>query len=113
MLSHKDTIATIKSANAFVLNSSYEGLSHLLIETQALGVPTVATNIGGNPEVITNGKNGFLISLSDTTKLTEMLDIIVSDEELCAKLSANALKSSDRFSLETMIVSIASALKNL
>jgi ribosomal protein L21 len=41
-LSHKDTLAVMQSADVFALNSTYEGLSHLLIEALMLGAPTVA-----------------------------------------------------------------------
>lgn len=113
MLSHRDTLAALRLSDVFVLNSSYEGLSHLLIEAQALGVPTVATHIGGNPEVITNEKDGLLVPIGDTTILTETLARIFSDEELRTRLSVNALESAKRFSIEIMIATTASVLKNL
>ncbi|OGG48259.1 hypothetical protein A2678_01595 [Candidatus Kaiserbacteria bacterium RIFCSPHIGHO2_01_FULL_53_31] len=72
-LSHADTLATMQSAAVFVLNSSYEGLSHLLIEALALGVPVIATNAGGNSEVIENGVNGMLVPVGDTHALVQAL----------------------------------------
>jgi glycosyltransferase involved in cell wall biosynthesis len=103
MLSHKDTLATILSSEAFVLNSSYEGLSHLLVEALTLGVPTVATRAGGNPEVITHDSDGLLISAGDTAALTAALTRVLSDENLRARLSAHAKESAKRFSIETML----------
>lgn len=72
-LSHKDTLATIKNAGMFVLNSSYEGLSHLLIEALMLGVAIVATDVGGNSEVIQDGASGTLVSAGDTDALVRAL----------------------------------------
>jgi len=72
-LSHIDTLATMKSADVFVLNSSYEGLSHLLVEACTLGVSIVATDIEGNREVITNGVNGTLVPFGDKEALVHAL----------------------------------------
>lgn len=102
-LSHKDTLAVMKSADVFVLNSSYEGLSHLLIEALSLGVPTIATNVGGNPEVITDKEDGFLVSPEDPRVLANALARALGDEELRARLSARAQESAKRFSTEAML----------
>lgn len=72
-LSHADTLAVIKSSDVFVLNSSYEGLSHTLMEATMLGVPIVATDAGGNSEIIENGVNGTLIPVGDTSALVYAL----------------------------------------
>lgn len=72
-LSHQDTLATIKTAGVFVLNSSYEGFSHLLIEALMLGVPIVATDVGGNREVIQDGSSGILVPGGDTDALGRAL----------------------------------------
>ncbi len=102
-LSHADTLATVQSADVFVLNSSYEGLSHLLIEAQTLGVPTIATSVGGNPEVITNEKDGVLVPVGDTEALEKALARILSDVELQKHLREEALKSANRFSTDAML----------
>ncbi|PIR83441.1 hypothetical protein COU19_00570 [Candidatus Kaiserbacteria bacterium CG10_big_fil_rev_8_21_14_0_10_56_12] len=72
-LSHDDTLATIQTADIFVLNSSYEGLSHLLVEALMLGVPTVATRAGGNEEVLTHDTHGVLVPVGDTAALAAAL----------------------------------------
>jgi glycosyltransferase involved in cell wall biosynthesis len=113
MLSHKDTLATILSAEAFILNSSYEGLSHLLVEALALGVPAIATAVGGNPEVITNGTDGLLIPAGDTPALTSAIEKVLSDEGLHARVSAQAKESAKRFSIETMIAETAALIQKL
>ena len=103
MLSHADTLATMKSADVFVLNSSYEGLSHLLIEALALGVPIIATRVGGNPEVITDGDNGLLVPAGDTAALANALARLLGDDTLRARLSARAKEAARRFSVEMML----------
>lgn len=112
-LSHEDTLAVLKSADVFVLNSSYEGLSHLLIEAQALGVPTVATRVGGNPEVITDEKDGLLVPSGDTAALTSAVVRILSDGALASSLSKGTLESAKRFSTDTMLSRAADVFKKL
>ncbi|MHB8660312.1 MAG: glycosyltransferase family 4 protein [Minisyncoccota bacterium] len=112
-LPHKDLLAVLKSADVFVLNSSYEGLSHLLIEAQMLGVPTVATNAGGNSEVIKDGENGLLVPVADTPALAGAIGRLLSDPGLRARLQAAAIESSRRFSIEEMLSATAVVLQNI
>lgn len=56
-------------ADVFILNSQYEGLSHVLLEVLSLGKPIIASNCGGNPEVIEDGKNGLLIGYNNVEQL--------------------------------------------
>lgn len=112
-LSHADLLATIKNADVFVLNSSYEGLSHLLIEALALGVPTIATRVGGNPEVITDGVDGVLVPAADTAALGAALGHLLTDAELSARLAARARESAKRFSTESMLDAVAHLISNL
>jgi glycosyltransferase involved in cell wall biosynthesis len=110
-LSHADTLATLASANAFVLNSSYEGLSHFLVEALMLGVPTVATAVGGNAEVITDGENGLLVPFGDTPMLVDALTRVLTDEKLRSHLALRAKESARHFSTETMLSSVAHLLQ--
>ena len=112
VVSHRDMLAVLKSADALILNSSYEGLSHLLIEAQTLGVLTIATDIGGNPEIIKDTDNGLLVSSGDTQALTKAIKRVFSDQELRAHLSARAVESAHRFSTEAMLSAILAIIKN-
>jgi glycosyltransferase involved in cell wall biosynthesis len=112
-LPRTETLGWIQAADVFVLNSSYEGLSHVLIEALALGAPIIATRVGGNPEVITNEENGLLVPAGDTPALATVLARVFGDGELRARLSARARESAKRFSVETMLAATATVLKNL
>mgnify|MGYP001597281015 FL=1 len=63
----------LKAADAFVLNTGYEGLSHQILEAMAAGVPVIATNVGGNPELIKSGQNGLLVKYNDREELKEAI----------------------------------------
>lgn len=72
-LAHADLLAVLKVSDGLVLNSSYEGLSHLLVEAVLLEIPVVATKAGGNVEVIEDGVNGALVSVGDTDALARAI----------------------------------------
>jgi glycosyltransferase involved in cell wall biosynthesis len=110
-LSHPDTLATIADADVLVLNSSYEGLSHLLIEAQMLKVPVVATNVGGNPELITHEENGLLVPPYDTGELTRAIKRMIEDREFAERLAAHAQEQSTRFSPQIMLDTLTQLLK--
>lgn len=112
-LTHSAMLGVIQTADVFVLNSSYEGLSHLLIEALMLGVPVVATRVGGNPEVITDGENGLLVPEGDTPALVAALVRVLSDTKLRARLSAHASDAAKHFSIETMLAATATLLSTV
>jgi glycosyltransferase involved in cell wall biosynthesis len=109
-LSHADTLAMLQYADAFVLNTSYEGLSHLLIEALSLGVPIITTSVGGNPELIEDGKNGLMVPVEDSAALVAAMLRMTSDDVLRSQLSLNAKESSKRFSVDTLAASTATLL---
>lgn len=112
-LSHEDTLAVVASADVFVLNSSYEGLSHLLIEALSLGCAIVATEAGGNPEVVADGVDGLLVPVGDTSALANAIAQLLSDGDMQARCKAHAKESSKRFSQATMLDRTAAFFKAL
>lgn len=58
----KDIPLLMTVANAYVMSSAWEGLPLVLLEASASGLPIVATDVGGNREVVLEGKSGFLVS---------------------------------------------------
>ncbi len=63
----------IKGADAFVLNTSYEGLSHQLLEVMEIGVPIVTTPVGGNVELITHEVEGLIIPWNNRGEMSVAL----------------------------------------
>jgi glycosyltransferase involved in cell wall biosynthesis len=73
-----------------VLTSDAEGLSNTLIEYQMCGKPALAFDVGGNPEVIQNGKTGFLITPGDLDGMAQKLNFLLTDENLRKSMGRNA-----------------------
>lgn len=83
------------------LSVSSEALGRIAIESLALGTPCIATRVGGIPEVIDNGVNGFLVSPGDIEELVKKVKILLSDKRLRDKFARNGkLKIKEEFSLE-------------
>jgi len=100
----------LRAADLFVLNTSYEGFSHQILEAMALGVPIVTTDAGGNPELIEDGKEGFLVKFNDKEALKTKILEILKNPELAQKLGASASQKSRQFSKERMVKEIVKIL---
>ncbi len=72
--------------DVFTLPSETEGLSIALLEAAAMGLPIVATAVGGNPEIIQNGKTGLLVPPGDADALATALEALLRDPARGASL---------------------------
>jgi glycosyltransferase involved in cell wall biosynthesis len=110
----KDALgAALKAADVFVLNTAYEGISHQLIEVMDLGVPIVTTKSGGNPELITNGVNGYLIDFNDTAQLEEAITRVLSHPESRERMTQSARLRSKDFQKQNVVEEMANILKRV
>jgi L-malate glycosyltransferase len=71
-----------------VLPSQAEGFSNALLEYMATGLPTIATDVGGNPEVIENGVDGLLVKPGDPAALADAISSLLEDPHLASQLGA-------------------------
>ncbi len=102
-LSHNELMEHFKAGMIFVLNSGYEGFSHILLEAMACGLPVITTNVCGNPEVVQNGYNGLLVGYNNKEQLKEAILRLWRDKELQKKFIENGYKTLEKFKLEDMI----------
>ena len=92
--------------DVLAFSSTREGLSIAMLEAMAAGVPVVATNVGGNPELIESGSSGQLVPAGDTPALAAKIADVLLDENLSERLRANARRRvEDHFSLAAMVAS--------
>ena len=110
----KDALgAAIKAADVFVLNTAYEGLSHQLIEVMDIGTPIVTTKVGGNPELITDGVDGFLVEYNDAPALQEAIIRVLDHPESRERIVQSARARSKQFAREVVIEDLVSVLKSI
>jgi glycosyltransferase involved in cell wall biosynthesis len=99
----KDTPTVLAEAAISVLPSHSEGLSNTLLESMAAGIPTVATAVGGNPELVKEMVNGLLVPVQSPTALAQAIATILDDPQLAKRLGEKArLMASENFSLVKM-----------
>lgn len=80
----------IPKADVLLLPSELEAFGLAALEGMACGVPPVATNAGGLPELVTNGVDGYLEAVGDTSAQAERVIELLTGEALHAKVSAAA-----------------------
>jgi len=68
-VSKQSVLQYLKASDIFVLNSTYEGLPHIVLKAMAVGVPMIATDVGGTDEVVKHEVNGLLIPSMDDKAL--------------------------------------------
>jgi glycosyltransferase involved in cell wall biosynthesis len=85
--------------DVFALPSLFEGMPVSLLEAMATGLPSVATRVGGVPEVATDGVDALLVPPGDEGALAEALIQLLNDPARRASLGAAARATADRFSL--------------
>lgn len=90
-ISDVDKLMSITDVQA---NASYgtEATSLALLEGMSLGIPAVVSDFGGNPGVISDGENGFVVPKQNSSALAEKLELLLNDSNLYEKMSENSKK---------------------
>jgi len=94
---HEKIPLYIRAADVFVLNSEYEGLSHTLLEVLSLGTPIIASRVCGNPEVVEDGVNGFLVDPRNSSELSAALEKMLADPSLRRRMVQAGIERRPRF----------------
>jgi glycosyltransferase involved in cell wall biosynthesis len=98
----KETLSLMAACDFFVLNSTHEGLPHAILEAMALGLPVIATAVGGTPEVVRDGETGVLVL--EQNGVIKALLTLACDPAFRRRLGEAARQwISDRFGMENMI----------
>lgn len=94
----------IRQFSVGVNASESEGFSNAILEYMAWGVPVVATCTGGNPELVREGENGFLVPVGDVESMADRIILLLNEGMLRRKIGeANLTRVSSEFSLTRMI----------
>jgi len=86
-IEHNHLVEYYQKADVFVLPSFSEGLSNVIMEAMACGLPVIATDVGGNPELVKQGKGGFLVHPKNFTDLSNAISELIEKPELRKKMS--------------------------
>lgn len=97
-------VPVLRASDVFCLPSRNEGFSNALIEAMGCGLPCVATRVGGNPEALDDGRNGFLIDSEDVISLADRILQLLRDPSRRAQMGSAARTDAEaRFSMNAMM----------
>lgn len=102
----------LRAADYTALYSGYEGLSHVLLESLLAGTPVIASDKGGNPEVVRHNVNGLLVSYIDPDALAAVLESAFAGDTR-ARLATNTAHDLDRFNWDTLVARTIALLERL
>lgn len=85
-----DMAPVYAEADISVLTSEYEGTPNVLLEAMASGLPVVATKVGGVPEIVRQGENGFMVEPGDEASLCAALVGLINDSQMRMQMGRNA-----------------------
>lgn len=91
----------LHGADIFVLPSLYEGIPITIIEAMGTGLPIIATNVGGVPDMLKDNKSALLVNV-DSEEISAAFENLINNNDLRERLGKNALNESGRFSAKSM-----------
>jgi len=101
----EDVADLLKAMDIFVLPSLMEGMSNTILEAMATGLPVIATNVGGNPEILTDSVCGYLFQPGDVAELRNKLATLLLNREHRKGFGQEARRRAlTKFSLEAMLL---------
>jgi glycosyltransferase involved in cell wall biosynthesis len=110
--SKEETYGLMAACDLFVLNSTYEGFPHVVLEAMCAGLPVVATAVGGTPELVRDGKNGVLISADANGLLSKTLRGLISSPESTRRLAGEAKQTASEFDAGVMFETTEKLLRS-
>ncbi len=109
-LKHEDIIRLYKESAMFVLPSYRDGLPQVIMEAMAASLPVVSTTIGGIPEAVEEGKNGYLVEPCEHISLAERMSTLFANEAKRKSMGKLGRKmAEERFEWRRMVKSYISA----
>jgi len=110
----KDINRLMKSSKVLVLPSRWEGLPMVILEAMSVGLPIVATRVGGIPETIEDAKDGLLIPPENPEILAKTITHLLKNKNLQIKLAQNAYeKVKEKYSVQNYTKNILSLYEDL
>ncbi|MCK5697783.1 MAG: TIGR03088 family PEP-CTERM/XrtA system glycosyltransferase [Gammaproteobacteria bacterium] len=96
--------AIMRLMNVFVLPSIAEGISNTILESMASSLPVIATDVGGNSELVIDNKTGYIIPVNNIEILSNTMEHYLNDPDLINKQGeAGRNRIEDNFSLQDMV----------
>lgn len=88
----KDMVSFYRNLDIFVLTSEKEPFGRVLIEAMSVGCPVIAANVGGVPEIVEDGKTGFLVPPHDVNAFADSILLLARNRELRVQMGLAGYK---------------------
>ena len=103
MVPCEETLHYLSQAKALILPSLYEGMPNVILEAMSLGVPVIASRVGGIPDVVKDGETGLLVEPGRVDELAISINRLIEDDDLRRKMSKNCLEEAKKYSWENVV----------
>lgn len=110
-VSQDEMVRLLKQTAIFALNTSFESFSFQTVEAMASGLPVIVTNIGSLPELVEDGKQGYLIDVDDREGFIKCVRKIDGNPTVKQSMSWEARKKAQKFSINITVENMAKLLK--
>ena len=112
-LDRKQLLEYMRASDVFIINSSYEGLSHTIIEAMGCKTPIIATKVGGNKELIKHNWNGILVNYNDQIQLEKAVRTIFENRTLKKYFVENEVRTYGKFTWSNHIRQLLSLFRDI
>jgi glycosyltransferase involved in cell wall biosynthesis len=109
---HEKVEDYMSQAEVFVLPSLSEGFPVTILEAMACGLPVVATRVGGVPDIIEDGTNGYLVDTMNQEQIAEALLKLLQDEKLRKDISGNNREEVRKYRWDAVAVMLEGIYQN-
>ncbi|MEI6335439.1 MAG: glycosyltransferase family 4 protein [Methylococcaceae bacterium] len=97
-LPHHEILKEMDQHDVFVFPSLFEGFGLVILEAMARGIPVITTPNTAGPDVITDGKDGYIVPIRSAQAITEKLELLANNQDLLDQLKTAALAKARLFS---------------
>jgi glycosyltransferase involved in cell wall biosynthesis len=101
------------ASDVFALPSLSEGFPIVSLEAMASGLPIVATKVGGLPEIVEDGQNGFLVEPRNPGQIAERALLLLNNDKLRQRISGNNKEKVKEFSWENVVSRLEGLYRSL
>ena len=96
----KRRLDLLRDSYLFLLPTYYEGINNSILEAMAFGLPVVSTGVGGTPEMVIDGVNGYLLTPGDIKGFAERINFLLSNPDQRNRFGENSWKLVQEFKKE-------------
>ena len=111
-LSHVDILETMGHHDVLIFPSLFEGFGLVILEALSRGLPVITTPHTAGPDVLTDGKDGFIVPIRSSNAIMEKLELLYRDRDMLNGMKNNALETSRQYTWQRYGEQLVSSIKS-